>query len=160
MEPALINLPDSTTNKTHKFGPNDLNLESAKVTHWHIITPDGVEMKDLLDPAAWANIAHRLRPMARIHVVSDPGYYVGELYVVSAGNLWANVRVVSYNDFRNDPDMLDNSTEEYEAKWVSNRYQYGIFRNSDKQWILKDLPDMASAQAALAAQLQEMRKTA
>lgn len=160
MESVPINLPESTIKKTHKFGPNDLNLESAKVTHWHIIAPEGVEMKDLLDPAAWANIAHRLRPMARIHVVSDPGHYVGELFVVAAGNLWANVRVVSYNDFRSDADMVDTSAEEYQAKWISNRYGFGIFRVSDKQWILKDLPDMASAQAALAAQLNEMRKTA
>lgn len=142
--------------KVFKFGPNDLDFESKHIFHWHVFVPDGVEFKELLKPEAWANIASRLRPMSRITVTSESSLFIGELIVMSAGNLWANVREVFYKEFDDGVDVDVN--DEYEAKWISNRYKFGIRRRSDGEWIQKDLPDQASANIALAAQVAETRK--
>lgn len=144
------------TKKSFKFGPNELDPESKHINHWHVFVPEGVEFKELLRPEAWANIAAQLRPMARITVTSEPGYFVGELMVRSSGQLWANVVELSYKDLKEAVDI--DVTDEYEAKWISNRYKFGIRRRSDGEWILKDLPDQAAANIALAAQVAETRK--
>lgn len=146
----------ATPPKLFNFGPNDMDPESTHIFRWHVFVPDGVKFEELLKPEAWQHVAYKLRPMARISVTSDSSRFIGELVVISCGQLWATVKEVFYKEFDVEPAMDVN--DEYEAAWISNRYKFGIRRKSDNQWILKDLPDQAAANVALAAQVSEMRK--
>lgn len=142
--------------KVFKVGPNDLNPEEFKVTHYHCIAPHGVKFEDLMEPSAWAHVSSKLSPGTRIHVVADDNSYIGELFVCSVGSQWANVRQVSYNDFSGAQAAQESS--EFEAVWISNSVQWAVRRKSDKALIEKNLPNEASAQAKLALHIAETRK--
>jgi hypothetical protein len=149
-------VPQVKPKKNFNFGPNDLSLESHHITRWHVFAPEGIEIEDLLKKEAWAHIAARLRPMARITVTSEPGHYAAELIVMSAGQLWANVKILSYKKF--DDVVSIDANDQFEAKWISNRYKFGIYRKSDGALIEKDLPDIAAANVALANHVSGIRK--
>lgn len=137
-----------------KFGPHDLDTEQKHVSHWHVFVPEGVAFDELLKREAWQNIAYKLRPMARIHVTSESNRFIGELVVVSCGQLWADVRKVSYIEFE---EVEVNSSDWCEVRWISNRYKYGIYRKSDGALLEKDLPDQLAASQALANHLSGVR---
>jgi hypothetical protein len=142
--------------KNFVFGPNELELEEQHVARFHVFVPDNIKFEELLKPDAWSNIAHKLRPMARISVTSDSSKFIGELVVMSCGQLWAKVEEVFYKEFESF-EIIDVN-DEFEARWISNRYKFGIRRKSDGEWMVKELPDQASANVALATFASETRK--
>ncbi len=142
--------------KNFVFGPNELETEAKHIFRHHVFVPDGTEFKELFNPSAWAHIAYKLRPMSRISVTSESSRFIGELVVMSCGNLWAKVEEVFYKEF--DAVAAVDVNDEYEAKWISNRYKFGIRRKSDGEWMVKELPDQASANIALATFARQITK--
>lgn len=140
--------------KAFVFGPNELETEAKHVFRHHVFVPDGVAFEELLNPSAWAHIASRLQPMARITVTSDSSKFIGELVVMSCAPLWAKVEIIFYKEF--DTAQSHDSTGAYETKWISNRYKFGVRRISDGEWMIKDLPDQAAANIALATFSREV----
>ena len=141
--------------KKFVFGPNELDTEAKHIFRHHVFVPDGTEFKELLDPAAWSHIASRLRPMSRISVTSESSRYIGELVVMSCGAQWAKVEEVFYKEFA-AVEAVDVN-DQFEAKWIGNRYKFGIRRKSDGEWMIKELPDQAAANIALATFAGEVR---
>lgn len=157
MESHLKEVKSEPAKKNFVFGPNDLDTEAKHIFRFHVFVADGVEFKQLLDPSAWLHIASRLRPMSRISVTSETNRYIGELVVISNGQNWAKVEEVFYREFGEleSPD----SNGQYEVKWISNRYKFGVRRISDGEWMIKDLPDMAAANVALATFSLEVKSS-
>ena len=145
-----------TPKKKFAFGPNDLDTEARHIFRYHVFVADGIEFKELLSQDAWTHIAYKLRPMSRIAVTSDSNKFIGELVVMSCGSNWAKVEELFYKEF-NTPVVVDVNGE-YEIKWVSNRYKFGIRRVSDGEWMVKELPDQAAANIALATFSHEVKK--
>lgn len=143
--------------KNFVFGPNELETEAKHIFRHHVFVPDGTEFKELFNPAAWAHIAYRLRPMSRITVTSESSKFIGELVVMSCGALWAKVEEIFYKEF--EVAAAVDVNDEYEPKWISNRYKFGIRRKSDGEWMVKDLPDQASANIALATFANQARQS-
>lgn len=141
--------------KAFKFGPNELETEAKHIFRHHVFVPDGVDFEELFKPEAWAHIANKLRPMSRISVTSESSKFIGELVVMSCGAQWAKVEEVMYKEF-GVVEAVDVN-DQYEAKWVSNRYKFGIRRKSDGEWMVKELPDQAAANIALATFASEVR---
>ncbi len=142
--------------KRFAFGPHDLETEAKHIFRHHVFVADGVEFKELLSTDAWTHIANRLRPMSRISVTSESSRFIGELVVMSCGSNWAKVEEIFYKEF-NAIEAIDVNGE-YEIKWVSNRYKFGIRRLSDGEWMQKDIPDQAAANIALATYSHDVKK--
>jgi hypothetical protein len=133
-----------------------LETEAKHIFRHHVFVPDGVDFEELLNPAAWVHNAYLLRPMSRIAVTSESSKFIGELVVMSCGQLWAKVEVVFYKEFNTVATVDVN--DQYEAKWISNRYKFGVQRKSDGEWMVKELPDQAAANMALASFASEVRR--
>lgn len=144
-----------TQKKHFTFKPNDLSLEERHIARLHVFTPDGTEFEELIEPSAWAHVAHKLQPLARITVTSEPGHYTGELIVLACGHQSAKVHPLSYVDLRKI--TVENPEDSHTAAWVSNRYQWGVKRKSDGVWVEKDIQDQSTAMERAAKLSQEYK---
>lgn len=146
-----------TTKRRFVFGANELDTEAKHIFRYHVFVPDDVEIEELLDPAAWSHIAHKLRPMSRITVTSESNKFTGELVVISCDRLWAKTEIVHYKEF-NVTAKVDPAGE-FETKWLGNRWKFGIVRKSDNETLIKELPDQAAANIALANFTSEFKRS-
>lgn len=61
---------------------------------WVVTADQGVTIKQIQDPAYWANFGHRMHPWDRIEVRWRDGSRWAELLVLSCGRAYANVKLL------------------------------------------------------------------
>ncbi len=143
--------PNTPTVK--KLPPSDLkSAEYIRHVH-HVVTQPEVTIDDVLDPAYWAHIAERLRPMSKIEVVfADYTRYL-ELIVLSSGRLWAKVAILNDVDLvqdLEDSDQLREASDLEDADYFVKYHptqKYTVYRKSDKQAISKSHASKKEAEA-------------
>jgi len=141
------------SNSKYTFKANDLDLASKHILDFHVFVPAGYTTKDILDPASWTHIAHKLQPMSHIYVTAEDNSFCALLRVLSCGQLWAKTSIIWEKDLSSNKIAAPAEEQLFEVAYVSNRYKWGVRRLSDKEWLSKDHVDEAAAQQAMANEL-------
>lgn len=129
--------------------PRDMKQAEMARTAYFVFVDADVSKEDLLDPKTWAHVGDRLKMNDKIEVLSEDGRVYAELIVASSGVNFAKVRLIQFVCFDDDIQPAEDG-DDYEAKFISNRYKFGVYRKSDKQWLAKELDTQADAEEWLA----------
>lgn len=77
-----------------QLNPHRLQAAEFVRTVYRVVPEDLTPFEALLDPAYWAHVAAKLRPLDRIEVEAEDGSYTAMLIVRDAGRLFAKVAVL------------------------------------------------------------------
>lgn len=116
------------------------------VTWYHTVSPD-VSLKDVLEPAFWANVARKLQPHHRVVVDCEDGSWSAKLFVREAERAAARMGVESFVDFdkaKSAPKLEPEAVEEYEIKWRGPQHKHVVVRKSDTQEMISGLSKEAA----------------
>lgn len=106
-------------------------------TVWYADAEQGMVPEDLLEPAAWANIAAQCKPLDIIQVGADDASWWAEYLVVDAHNLWLKVRLLRKEIVEATPNKARPGQQaEYTVKYRGVK-KWSVVRKGDNA-IIKD----------------------
>lgn len=118
--------------------------EYARVVFAH--TPAlATKYEDLLDPAYWANVAHKFKPTCRVEVLAEDLSWYAELVVISNSRTWAKMAPLHYVKLTatkkpaKESD-LDHDVKGYDISFAGQVKKYRVVRKSDKVEIRDGIP--------------------
>lgn len=135
--------------KPHVFKPNELQLAEMIRPVYHLFVPDSTTLEQILSPKSYVHISKKLPAMTQIEVMSESGSFYARLMVRSV--LKSGEVVVALMDkyeWKSNPQ--DNADPDYEVKFISNRYKWGVQRKVDGEYVYKDIQTEEEALRALA----------
>lgn len=111
-------------------------LSEFERQEWVLNAQEGVEISDLKSPKFWTQVAHQLRPYARIEVRAEDGTWVAECLVVACDRTWAKVHVLHEHKLT---EVTDDQTRlaEFTVKWRGPHHKWCVLRD-DGQVIRSD----------------------
>jgi len=101
---------------------------------WDVDSAEGDTLADLMNAAYWSHVARNLRPKDRIEVTCEDNSYFCELYVFEAGNNWAKVGLLRFEEFGQNAaehGLTNQGTPEYKISRGSNFHKFRVIRTSD-----------------------------
>lgn len=127
------------TSPSIKLSPSQqrINLVEYRRQHW-LATPEaGTTKENILDPAYWAHVSGRMKPMDLIDVLIEDGSAFYQLMVTSANRIEARVLVLfeknlteqEQKEFHEPAGTLASL---YEAKWQGPSEKWIVLRVKDK----------------------------
>jgi hypothetical protein len=115
---------------------NSLKQAQAVFNRWHVTVEADRDPNDLKDPAVWAHMASKLRPLDRITVDWEDGSRWMELRVYDAGPNWA--KVMPYDGQELEPRLTrEVSIGNLKVGWGGLSSKYRVIRSGDNA-VLKD----------------------
>jgi hypothetical protein len=124
---------------------------------WNACPESGVTVEQLLKPEAWANVARRMKAGHMIHVVPEDGAYFAELYVVSAGQNWANVSLLR-EVLLSLTDFAEPATEKYaDIKWAGPSAKFRVTRLKDGDTLRDGFGSRQEAESWLSDHLKAVK---
>lgn len=105
---------------------------------WHLNSPAGQTIEDILKPEYWQHVTRQLRPGHEIKVSSEDRTMWAHLLVRDVGKMEAKVAVIHKVEFGSKEDAeidADAGADdaEFKVKWRSPASKYGVFRASDEE---------------------------
>jgi len=136
-------------NKTavKKLGASGLkNAEFERIV-WTCKPSNDVEIKDLLEPAFWANVAAKLRIGHQIEAVPPDQSFFVRLLVVGCDRLWAKVIVLQKVQIHKDrvSESPSKKKEDFVVKFNGPKDKWVVLRGTDKLVKGKDSREEADA---------------
>ena len=98
-------------------------------------------IEDALKPEFYVHVGQYLHPRDRIELVPRDMSFYAELLVVSCGKQWAKVVPIVYLNLAKPEKSLPGYKVSYNP-----RQGWRVIRNSDKELMVKDLPDKEAAE--------------
>jgi hypothetical protein len=98
---------------------------------WSVSPAEDVAFETLLHPEYWTHVARQLRAGDRIEIEPEDGSYFAQLRVLSVGERWASVQVLSKVDTAHAVEAPADG-DGYFYKWRGPHAGHSILRTSDK----------------------------
>lgn len=132
--------------------PTQLREAEHYRTTWQLTVDKDETRQSILEPTFWAHVASRLRPQARIEVLSADGAWFSELIVRSIGPTGARPTEARVTELRHvDLDAADKAHREaapdstFEAVWKGPGAKWAVMRKGDKQLLVSGLENKQAA---------------
>ena len=121
------------------------------VRNIHYAAPDeGIELKQLLVPMAWAGHTTRISILDRIEVTPVDGRWFAELIVIGKGRGELHLRVLRYVPLETAPDVALPADSMYEARHAGFG-KWRVIRKADRVVMTENLPSKVAALAWIAS---------
>ena len=125
-----------------------LNVSRMKLAEfdrvvWSVIPEAGTNLQTMLAPEYWAHVADRLRPWAKIEVISEDGSYYAELLVKDCGRTWAKVVPISFIKLdqlvqSEDPTNRD-VVDGFEVAFKGPKRKWSVIRLKDGEYMRQEM---------------------
>lgn len=141
------------TLQPHRFV---LGAESV-IPFSHVNLPAGHTLEDVLVPAYWAHLAHKLQPGGRILVDAEDNSFSAQLKVLRRTDLAAVVTVEWRSESGAAADVrLASKADAFRVHYVNAQAKWRITRNSDGATISEHHETEEIARQVLAGYLQSL----
>lgn len=129
----------------HQIVSSRVKLAEHVRQFWHVTTPEGVSVEDIVRPGFWAHVVRQLRPLDRIEVISETGEFFADLLVEKVAT--GNVTVTPLNVVRRDaaPAETGVELEDYRIEWKGPHHKFAVVRKADNAKLIDGLSPKSAA---------------
>lgn len=139
--------------KVHKIA--EAAMVPAETVHqaWAVTAPYGTPRKATLQPIFWAHVARKLRPLARVSVLSEDGSWFQELLCLVADGFDIRMAELNYWQLEDTSDVSDRS-DVMRVEWAGPHHQFRVVRNADGVVLEKNFRSRSEAARWIAANVR------
>lgn len=119
--------------------PNDMLQAEYAYLMYYVVSPSGVKLKDLQDPAYWCHVAQKFNPGTRIEVDAEDGSFYAKLKVTYCDRLSAHVVVLDYKELSNPIHNIQSDRELYHIRYNGPTAKWCVVRKADKVLLEKGM---------------------
>jgi hypothetical protein len=135
--------------------PASLQMSEHAYARYSVVLPVGWDLDDVLDPEAWAHVAHKFektkltnepdRSGAIIEIRTEDHAFYAELYVRAVRNMALDVQAI-LGPVKLGP-QAEKQTAGFDVRWNVGSRGFDIIRQADKVVVAKGLPKKEDAHA-------------
>jgi hypothetical protein len=140
----------------------DLGVAEFTRTVFAFAPSEDVKYDDLLDPAYWANVGHKVKPGCQIEVLAPDMSWYANFMVISCARTWVKlapitgkVSLTATKKQVKAPD-LDQDVKGYDVAFKGQSKKFCITRKSDLKEIKDGLPTEEEANIFLKNHLKAL----
>jgi hypothetical protein len=151
---AVAELKPDPKEQVKRVKPTSLQMSEHAFARYSVVAPVGWTIEDLLDPEAWAHVAHKLektqltnepdRSGAIIEVRTEDHAFYAELYVRAVRKMALDVDVIQFKPLG---PQTEKKTAGFDVRWNVGARSFEVIRQSDKEVVARALPKKEDAYA-------------
>ncbi len=114
--------------------------------YWLVTAPAGTERSAPLDAAFWVHVSRKLRPLARVNVVTEDGAWYQELLCTVADGRDIRMHEMSFHALDDSSDLNEKIiTSDMSVSWGGPTHLWRVVRVSDGVILAKNMQTRADA---------------